>query len=54
MSASAQAQIFRDAFKNEYEAFKKNAQMKKEMVSLRTNYTLVRKNVTKVTIPKRN
>ena len=44
---SAQAQAFRDAFKQEFEAFKRNEQIKREIKQLRTNLHFMRKNVVK-------
>ena len=35
MSASAQAKAYKEAFKQEFEAFKHNEQMKREMHKLR-------------------
>ena len=42
--SSAQAQAYRDAFKNEFQAYKRAEEMKHEIKQLRQNLTLMRKN----------
>ena len=42
---SGQAQALRDAFKNEYETYKRAEEMKKEIKQIRQNLHLMRKNV---------
>ena len=51
MSTSAQAKMFREAFKQEFDAFKKSEQMKKDVKSLRQGLFLMHKNV--ISVPKR-
>lgn len=42
---SGQAQAYRNAFKSEYETYKRAEEMKKEIKQIRQNLHLMRKNV---------
>jgi hypothetical protein len=44
MTATAQADAFRQAFKNEFENFKKSESVKKELKNLRASIRMMRKN----------